>query len=65
MPDKLNPEITYRLATELAPISETPINAPVVLINRYTPLDLIDQILTANKQLPFLEDKRAKAVRGN
>ena len=60
-PDKLDPEITCRLTTELAPVSET----PAVLTNRHAPLDLIDQILTANKQSPSLEDQRAKAVRGD
>jgi hypothetical protein len=65
-PDKLDPEITYKLPTELAPVSET--NSPkasVVLTNGHVPLDLINHILTANKQLPFLEDKRAKAIRGD
>jgi hypothetical protein len=35
----------------------------VVLTNGYVLLDLINHILTANKQLPSLEDKRAKAIR--
>jgi hypothetical protein len=65
-PDKLNPEITRRLLTELASVSET--NSPeafVVLTDGYVPLNLIDHILTANKQSPFLEDERAKAIRGD
>jgi hypothetical protein len=65
-PDKLNPKITCKLPTELAPVLET--NSPkasVVLTDSHVPLDLIDHILTANKQLPSLEDKRAKAIRGD
>jgi hypothetical protein len=67
-PDKLDPEITRKLPTELAPVLETSINFPkasVVLTDGHVPLDLIDHILTANKQSPSLEDKRAKAIRGN
>jgi hypothetical protein len=67
-PDKLNPEITYRAFTELAPVLETSINFPeafVVLTNSYVPLNLIDHIFTANKQSSFLKDKRAKAIRGD
>jgi hypothetical protein len=51
-PDKLNPEITRKLPTKLAPVSETFINFPeasVVLTNGHVPLDLINHILTANK----------------
>jgi hypothetical protein len=65
-PDKLDPEITRRLLTELAPVSET--NSPeasAVLTDSHVPLDLIDHILTANKQSPSLEDERAKATRGD
>jgi hypothetical protein len=65
-PDKLDPEITRKLSTKLAPVSET--NSPkasVVLINGYVPLNLINHILTANKQSPSLEDKRAKAIKGD
>jgi hypothetical protein len=64
--DKLDPEITRRLPTKLAPVLET--NSPetsVVLTNSHVPLNLIDHILTANKQSPSLEDKRAKAIRGD
>jgi hypothetical protein len=67
-PDKLNLKITYRLPTKLAPILETFINfleAFVILTNGHVPLNLIDHILTANKQSPSLKDKRAKAIRGN
>jgi hypothetical protein len=67
-PDKLDPEITRRLFTKLAPVLETFINFPeafVVLTNSHVPLDLINHILTANKQSPSLEDKRAKAIRGD
>jgi hypothetical protein len=61
--DKLDPEIICRLPTDLAPINSS--EAFVVLTNSYVPLDLINHILTANKQLPFLEDKRAKTIRGD
>jgi hypothetical protein len=67
-PDKLDPEITRRLPTELALVLETFINFPkasVVLTDGHVPLDLIDHILTANKQSPSLEDERAKAMRGD
>jgi hypothetical protein len=67
-PDKLNLKITYKLPTELAPVLETFINFPkasVVLTNGHIPLDLIDHILITNKQSPSLEDKRAKAIRGD
>jgi hypothetical protein len=37
----------------------------VVLTDGYVLLDLINHILTVNKQLPYLEDKRAKAMRGD
>jgi hypothetical protein len=64
--DKLNPEITYRLFTELASVLETFINffkASVILTNSHVSFDLIDHIFTANKQSPSLEDKRAKAIK--
>jgi hypothetical protein len=64
--DKLDPEITYKLLTELASVLET--NSPkafAVLTNGYVLLNLINYILTANKQSPFLEDKRAKTIRGD
>jgi hypothetical protein len=65
-PDKLNLKITYRLPTELAPVLETNfLKAFVVLTNGYVSLDLIDYILTVNKQLFSLEDKRAKVIRGD
>jgi hypothetical protein len=64
--DKLDPEITCKLLTKLAPVLETNSSkAFVVLTDGYVPLNLIDDILTANKQSPFLEDKRANAIRGN
>jgi hypothetical protein len=66
MPDKLDPEITCRLSTKLALVSETNSSkASAVLTNSYISLNLINYILTANKQLSFLEDKRAKAIRGD
>jgi hypothetical protein len=67
-PDKLDPEITRRLLTELAPVLKTFINflkASVVLTNSHVLLDLIDYILTVNKQSSSLEDKRAKAIRSD
>jgi hypothetical protein len=67
-PDKLDPKITRRLFTELAPVSETFTDSPrasAVLTNGHVPLNLIDHILTANKQLPSLADERAKAIRGD
>jgi hypothetical protein len=62
-PDKLDPEIICRLSADL-----TPINSPkafVVLINSHILFNLINHILTANKQSPYLKDKRAKAIRGD
>jgi hypothetical protein len=66
--DKLNPKITCRLPIELAPVLESSINSPeasAVLTDSHVLFDLINHILTANKQLPSLEDKRAKATRGD
>jgi hypothetical protein len=67
-PDKLNPEITYRLSIKLIFVLKTFINFPkasVVLTDGYIPLNLIDYILIANKQSPFLKNKRAKTIRDN
>jgi hypothetical protein len=67
-PDKLDLEITYKLLTKLASVLKTFINflkAFVILTNGYVLLNLINHILTANKQLPFLKDKRAKVIRDN
>jgi hypothetical protein len=64
--DKLDPEITRRLLTKLVSVLKT--NSPkasVVLTDGYVSFDLIDHILTANKQLSSLEDKRAKVIRDN
>jgi hypothetical protein len=66
MSNKLNLEITYKLFIELAFVLET--NSPkasVVLTNSHVLLDLINYIFIINKQLPFLKDKRAKAIRGD
>jgi hypothetical protein len=59
--------ILLGLPAELASVSEPSTNscASVVLTDGYASLDLIDHILTANKQLPSLEDERAKAIRGD
>jgi hypothetical protein len=63
-PDKLNPEITYRLLTKLALVLETNSSkAFIILTNSHVPFDLINHILTVNKQLSFLKDKRAKAIK--
>jgi hypothetical protein len=65
-PDKLDLKITCKLPIKLASVSET--NSPkasMVLTNGYVPLDLINHIFTANKQSPSLEDKCAKAMRGD
>jgi hypothetical protein len=67
-PDKLDLEITCKLPTELAPVLKTSINFPkasVILTDGYISLNLINHILTANKQSPSLKDKRAKAIRDN
>jgi hypothetical protein len=67
-PNKLNLKITRKLLTELASVLETFINFPeasVVLTDSHVPLDLINHIFTANKQSSSLEDKRAKAIRGD
>jgi hypothetical protein len=66
--DKLNPEIIYKLFTKLAFVLETFTNflkAFIVLTNNYVLFNLINHIFTANKQSPFLENKRAKAIKGN
>jgi hypothetical protein len=64
--DKLDLKITYKLLTKLVPILETnSLKASVILTNSHILLNLINHILTANKQLPSLEDKRAKAIRGD
>jgi hypothetical protein len=63
MSDKLNLEIIYRLFTDLAPIDFP--KAFIILTNSYVPLNLINHILTANKQSPFLKDKCVKAIRGD
>jgi hypothetical protein len=66
MPDKLDLKITCKLLTKLAFVLKT--NSPkvfIILTNSYIPFNLINHIFTANKQLPFLEDKRAKAIRDN
>jgi hypothetical protein len=62
-PDKLDPEIVHRLPADLAPINSP--KASVILTDGHVPLDLINYILTTNKQSPSLADKRAKAIRGD
>jgi hypothetical protein len=66
MPDKLDPEITHKLLTKLASVLKT--NSPkasVVLTNSHVFFDLIDHILTANKQSSSLKDECAKTIRGD
>jgi hypothetical protein len=62
-PDKLNPKIIRRLPADLAPINSP--EASVILTDGHVPLNLINHILTANKQSPFLADERAKAIKGD
>jgi hypothetical protein len=62
-PDKLDPEIVRKLPTDLAPINSP--KAFVILTDSHVPLDLIDHILTVNKQSPSLADERAKAIKGD
>jgi hypothetical protein len=64
--DKLNLEITYKLLTKLALVLETNFfKAFIILTNGHVPLNLIDYIFTANKQLSSLKDERAKAIKGD
>jgi hypothetical protein len=66
MSDKLNLKITYKLSTKLAPVLKTnSLKTSVILTNSHILFNLINHILTANKQSPFLEDKRAKAIKGD
>jgi hypothetical protein len=66
MLNKLNLEITYKLFIKLASVLKTnSLKAFVILINSYILFNLINYILTANKQLFFLKDKRAKAIKGD
>jgi hypothetical protein len=64
--DKLNLEIIYKLPIKLVPVLET--NSPeafVILTDSHVLFDLIDYIFTVNKQSPSLENKRAKAIKGD
>jgi hypothetical protein len=62
-PDKLDPEIVCKLPADLVLINSS--KASVVLTDGHVSLGLINHILTTNKQLSSLADKRAKAIRGN
>jgi hypothetical protein len=62
-PDKLNLKIVYKLPANLVSINS--LKASVILTNGHVSFDLIDHIFTVNKQLPFLTDKRVKAIKGN
>jgi hypothetical protein len=65
-PDKLNLKITCKLLIKLALVLETnSSDASVILTNGYVSLNLINHILTANKQLSFLKNKRVKAIKGD
>ena len=46
-PNKLDPEINCQLAQEITPINNSEL--PLVQTNGHAPLNLINQILTANK----------------
>jgi hypothetical protein len=64
--DKLNLKITYKLLTKLAFVLETnSLKAFIILTNGYVPFNLINHIYIINKQLLFLKDKRAKAIKGD
>jgi hypothetical protein len=64
--NKLNPKITYKLLIKLVFVLKTnSFKAFVVLTNSHVPFNLIDYIFTANKQLLFLKDKRAKAIKSD
>jgi hypothetical protein len=62
-PDKLNPEIVCKLPANLALINS--LKASIILTNSHVSLNLINHILTTNKQSPSLADERAKAIRGD
>jgi hypothetical protein len=62
-PDKLDPKIVRKLPANLAPIDSP--KASVVLTNGHVLFNLINHILTANKQSLSLADKRAKAIKSN
>jgi hypothetical protein len=62
-PDKLDLEIVRKLLANLTPINSP--KASVILTNSHVSFDLINHILTINKQSPFLADKCAKAIRGD
>jgi hypothetical protein len=65
-PDKLNLKITCKLFIKLTPVLET--NSPkafIILTNGHVFLNLINHILTANKQLSSLKNKRVKTIRDN
>jgi hypothetical protein len=62
-PDKLDSEIICKLLINLMLINSS--KAFIILTNSYVSLNLINHILTANKQSLFLKDKRAKAIRDN
>jgi hypothetical protein len=65
-PDKLDLEITCRLLIKLAFVLETnSLKAFAVLTDGHVLLNLIDHILTVNKQLLFLKNKCAKAIRSD
>jgi hypothetical protein len=63
MLNKLNLKIIYKLPANLIPINSP--KAFIILTNGYVPLNLINHILTVNKQLSFLKDKSAKAIKNN
>jgi hypothetical protein len=66
MLDKLNLKITYKLLTKLASVLKTnSLKTSIILTNSHIFFDLINYIFITNKQLPFLENKRVKAIRSD
>jgi hypothetical protein len=63
MSNKLNLEIVYKLSANLILINS--LKAFIILTNSYISLNLINYILTVNKQLFSLKDKCAKTIKDN
>jgi hypothetical protein len=66
MLNKLNLKITYKLFIKLVFVLKINFfKAFTVLTNGHVFFNLINYILTVNKQLFFLKDKRAKVIKDN
>ena len=65
--NQLDPEIVQQLPEVIAPVNPglVPPSTPTPSIGGHIPLDLIDRILTLNKESPSLSDDRSKALRGD